>query len=55
MYAYYKIIENDVQKAAKSLVEFEKVAKTYPNLGEIRMERDLLKVIDQIEEEKAVE
>ena len=55
MYAYYKIMEKDVQKAAKSLVEFEKVAKTYPNLGEIRMERDLLKVIDQIEEEKAVE
>ena len=54
MYAYYKIIEKDVQKAAKSLEEFEKVAKTYPNLGEIRMERDLLNVIDQIGEDRAV-
>lgn len=54
MYAYYKIIEKDVQKATKSLEEFEKVAKTYPNLGEIRMERDLLNVIDQIGEDRAV-
>lgn len=48
MYAYYKIVEKDERKAAQSLQEFEKVAKTYPNLGEIRMERDLLNLVDQI-------
>lgn len=51
MYAYYKLIEKDMEKAEKALQEFEKTTKTYPIKGEILMEQDLIKYIDRIKVE----
>ncbi|MGN0398262.1 MAG: hypothetical protein ACI4EL_09690 [Candidatus Fimimorpha sp.] len=38
--------------AQKTMQEFEKVAKTYPILGEILMERDLIALVDQLASEE---
>lgn len=48
LYAYYKIVKKDEEMAQKTMQEFEKVAKTYPILGEILMERDLIALVDQL-------
>ena len=51
MYAYYKLVEKDMEKTEKALQEFEKTTKTYPIKGEILMEQDLIKYIDKIQVE----
>lgn len=42
MYAYYRILEKDTEKANKEYKAFEKLEKTYPILGEAAMEREFL-------------
>lgn len=46
-YAYAVLVERDQGKAAKVMVAFEKVAKTYPYPNDINSERELIQVADE--------
>ncbi|MDR1588604.1 MAG: hypothetical protein LBS51_00210 [Oscillospiraceae bacterium] len=48
LYAYEKLVVNDEGNAQKVLDRFQKACLTYPNVGEIESERDLIEVIDNI-------
>ena len=47
MYAYEKLITKDTSQAAKALEMFEKTCLTYPLLGEIEGEKELIQIIDE--------
>lgn len=46
LYAYAKLVTLDDAEAKKVLKQFEKVCTSFPNLGEIAGERDMIIVID---------
>lgn len=46
-YAYAMLHENDMEKAEKFRVQFEKVCKTYPYQSDIQSERELMKLVAQ--------
>ncbi|MDR0272146.1 MAG: hypothetical protein LBI27_02360 [Clostridiales bacterium] len=52
MYAYEKLVSRDNEKAAEALAAFEKTCPNYPIVSEIENERELIKVIDNISEER---
>ncbi len=48
MYAYYKLVQNDDQKAQAELAAAEKMADTYPLRSEFEEEMKLIKYIDAV-------
>ena len=54
MYAYNLLVLKDKEKAEKSLIEFEKVKKSYPIKGEILMEEDVVNFIRNTNSAKMV-
>jgi len=46
-YAYALIAENDLKKAQKIMLEFEKVARTYPYSCDVESERELINIANQ--------
>lgn len=46
LYAYHKLIDDDLDKAKNAKDEFEKLAKKYPYPKEIEAEKELLQLID---------
>ncbi|MGL5087427.1 MAG: M50 family metallopeptidase, partial [Clostridium sp.] len=49
MYAYYKLVENDIDKTNKLLVEIDKVKKTYPAKSELESELEIIDYISKLE------
>lgn len=46
LYAYHKLIDNDIDEAEKAKDKFDKLAKKYPYPAEIEVERELIQLID---------
>ena len=46
-YAYELMVENDFKKAKKTMLEFEKVALTYPYSCDVESERELINIANQ--------
>ena len=51
-YAYALLGENDLQKAEKIKIQFEKCAKTYPYPSDIQSERELMEIAEEIGKER---
>ena len=46
-YAYELMVENDLEKAKKTMLEFEKIARTHPYSCDIESERELINIVNQ--------
>lgn len=45
MYAYYKLYKQDMDKANKELIFFNRLCRNYPNLGEIASEKAIVEYV----------
>lgn len=52
MYAYYLLIEKDLEKAAKEKANFDKSCAKAPDLGEVKSEKMIMEYIDLLYSER---